>query len=52
VLFRSLDASAYDFLANLVDTDFDNPLNRKARSTPCFVTYCARIKHGYFADHK
>ena len=46
----SLDATAYGFLANLVDTDFDNPLNRKARGTPSFVAYCARIKQGYFAD--
>lgn len=46
----SLDATAYGFLANLVDTDFDNPLNRKARATPGFVAYCARIKRRYFAD--
>ena len=46
----SLDATAYGFLANLVDTDFDNPLNRKACGTPSFVAYCARIKQGYFAD--
>ena len=48
----SLDATAYGFLANLLDTDFDNPLNRQARATPGFVAYCARIKHGYFADLK
>ena len=46
----SLDATAYGFLANLVHTDFDNPLNHKARTTPSFAAYCARIKHGYFAD--
>ena len=46
----SLDATAYGFLANLVDTKFDNPLNHKARATPSFVAYCARIKKRYFAD--
>lgn len=46
----SLDATAYGFLANLVDTDFDNPINRKARGTPSFVAYCARIRQNYFAD--
>ena len=46
----TLDATAYGFLANLVDTDFDNPLNQKARNTPSFVAYCARMKQRYFAD--
>ena len=46
----TLDATAYGFLANLVDTDFDNPLNHKARNTPSFVAYCARMKQRYFAD--
>ena len=46
----SLDATAYGFLANLVDTGFDNPLNHKAQATPGFVAYCARIKERYFAD--
>ncbi len=46
----SLDATAYGFLANLVDIDFDNPLNRKARATPSFVAYCARIRQRYFSD--
>lgn len=46
----TLDATAYGFLANLVDTDFDNPLNRKAHAVPSFVAYCARIKQRYFAD--
>lgn len=46
----SLDATAYGFLANLVDTDFDNPLNRRARDVPPFVAYCKRMKALYFAD--
>ncbi len=46
----SLDATAYGFLANLVDIDFDNPLNRSARATPSFVGYCARVRQRYFAD--
>lgn len=46
----SLDATAYGFLANLIDTDFDNPLNRKARGSPRLVDYCARIRQDYFAD--
>ena len=46
----TLDATAYGFLVNLVDIDFDNPLNQKARNTPSFVAYCARMKQRYFAD--
>ena len=46
----SLDATAYGFLENLVNTDFDNPLNRKARATPSFVAYCARIRQRHFSD--
>ena len=45
-----LDATAYGFLANLIDTGFDNPLNHKARATPAFVAYCQRMKQRYFAD--
>jgi glutathione S-transferase len=46
----SLDATAYGFLDNLVETDFDNPLNRQARATPSFVAYCARIRQRWFDD--
>ena len=46
----SLDATAYGFLANLIDTDFDNPLNHRARATPSLVAYCARIKQRAFSD--
>lgn len=45
-----LDATAYGFLANLVDTNFDNPLNHKARNTRSFVAYCQRMKHRYFPE--
>lgn len=45
----SLDATAFGFLANLIDTDFDNPLNHKARATPTFVAYNQRMKQRYFA---
>ncbi len=46
----SLDATAYGFLAQLTDTDFLNPLNSKAQSTPSVVAYCARMKQRYFSD--
>ena len=46
----SLDATAYGILTNFVDTDFDNPLNRKAKATPSFVAYCERMKQRCFAD--
>jgi glutathione S-transferase len=46
----TLDATAYGFLANLVDTDFDNPLNRRARASPTLVAYCERIKRRAFPD--
>ncbi len=46
----SLDATAYGFLAQLVESSLDNPLAAKAKATPSFVAYCARMKQRYFAD--
>jgi len=46
----SLDATAYGFLAGLIDTDFDNPLNRHAHATPSLVAYCARVRRRAFAE--
>lgn len=46
----ALDATAYGFLANLIDTPFDNPLNQQASATPRFVAYVMRMTERYFSE--
>jgi glutathione S-transferase len=40
----AIDATAYAFLANLVDVPVESPLKAHARSLPNLVAYCDRMK--------
>lgn len=46
---RSLDASAYAFLANLLWAPVDSPIRERARSRPNLEAYCQRMKARYYA---
>lgn len=46
---RSLDATAYAFLANLLWAPVDSPIVRHARSLPALQAYCERMKQRYYA---
>jgi glutathione S-transferase len=46
----ALDATAYGFLANLVDTHFDTPLNHRAQASAAFTAYCRRMRQRYFPE--
>ena len=46
----ALDATAYGFLANLLDTPFENPLNQQASATPRFSAYVMQMKKRYFSE--
>ena len=44
----SIDASGYGFLANLIHVPIQSPINEFAKSQPCFINYCARMKALYY----
>lgn len=46
---RSLDATAYAFLANLLWAPVDSPIQRHARQRPSLEAYCQRMKARYYA---
>ena len=46
---RSLDASAYAFLANLLWAPVTSPIRRHAQARPALEAYCQRMKARYFA---
>lgn len=45
----SFDATAYAFLANLVEAQTDSPLRPYARQYPPLVAYCERMRQRYYA---
>ena len=46
---RSLDATAYAFLANLLWAPIQSPIKDHAQSRPTLEAYCQRMKARYFA---
>jgi len=46
---RSLDASAYAFLANLLWAPVTSPIRRHAQARPALEAYCQRMKARYYA---
>ncbi len=46
---RSIDATVYAFLANLVWPPVESPLKRHAKSYPQLEAYCQRMRSRYFA---
>ena len=46
---RSLDATAYAFLANLLWAPVDSPIRRHAQGRPELEAYCRRMKERYYA---
>jgi glutathione S-transferase len=46
---RSLDASAYAFLANLLWAPIESPIRRHAQARPTLEAYCQRMKARYYA---
>lgn len=46
---RSLDATAYAFLANLLWAPVDSPIRDRARARPNLEAYCQRMKARYYA---
>jgi glutathione S-transferase len=46
---RSLDASAYAFLANLLWAPVESPIRRHAQTRPALEAYCQRMKARYYA---
>ena len=45
---RSIDASAYAFLANLLWAPVESPIRRHAQARPVLEAYCQRMKARYF----
>ncbi len=46
----SLDAIAYAYLANLLWTPFENPMQSFVQNNPKLVTYCERMKAAYYSN--
>lgn len=44
----SIDASAYAFLANILETPIASPLQDYAKTQPQFIAYCERMKHRFY----
>lgn len=44
----SIDASAYAFLANILEVPIASPLQDYAKTQPQFIDYCARMKQRYY----
>ncbi|WP_133136716.1 glutathione S-transferase family protein [Legionella rowbothamii] len=44
----SIDASAYAFLANILETPIASPLQDYAKTQPQFIDYCERMKHRFY----
>ncbi|MDH3231939.1 MAG: glutathione S-transferase family protein [Alphaproteobacteria bacterium] len=47
---RTVDASAYGILTNIIDVDFDHPMKPIGRGFQNLVDYTARMREKYFAD--
>jgi glutathione S-transferase len=46
---RSIDASAYAFMANLLWAPVDSPIKRQAQARPNLEAYCQRMRARYYA---
>ena len=47
---RTVDATAYGLLTNIIDIDLETPMKPIARGFPNLVDYTARMRGKYFAD--
>ena len=45
----SIDACAYAFLANILETPFTSPLQDYTKSQPQFIDYCERMKRRFYS---
>jgi glutathione S-transferase len=45
---RSLDATAYGFLANIFYVDYETPLESHAKALPNLRAYCERMRQRYY----